>query len=86
MNSIREARDRPWGWLLQAAERVSMAGMTQWIDCCSPNPKVTGSIPSQDTCLGYRPGPQLGACQRQPHTVVSLPLSPSLLLCLKVNK
>ena len=31
--------------------------------------KVTGSIPSQGTCLGCEPGPQLGAYERQPITV-----------------
>ena len=45
-------------------------------------PKVTGSIPSQGTCLGCRLGPQWGPCERQPHIDVSLPLflppSPSL--------
>ena len=40
--------------------------------------RVTGSIPSQGTCLGCRPGPQWGALKRQPHIDVSLPLSFSL--------
>ena len=34
---------------------------------------LADSIPSQDTCLGCRPGPQLGACERQPINI-SLPL------------
>ena len=36
--------------------------------------KGCGSIPSRSICLGYRPGPQLGVCERQPHIHVSLPL------------
>ena len=36
------------------------------------NQRVTGLIPSQGTCLGCEPGPQLGVCKRQPHIDVSL--------------
>ena len=41
-------------------------GPLTWIDYQPENPKVAGSIvvgsiPSQGTCLGCRPGPQLGA-------------------------
>ena len=41
--------------------------------------EVAGSVPSQDTCLGCGPGPQLGAWERQLFAVslthhVSLPL------------
>ena len=49
--------------------------------CCSSgdwvraaNLRVTGSIPSQSTGLGCGPGPQSGACERQPHIDVSLSL------------
>ena len=42
----------------------ALAGVAQWIECEPVNQRVTGSIPSQDTCLGCRPGPHL----------VSLPL------------
>ena len=52
-------------------------GVAQWIERQPVNGKVTGSIPSQDTCLGCGSGPQLGVCERQPVNV-SLPLSPSL--------
>ena len=60
--------------------------MAQWIEFWPVNQRVTSSIPSQDTYLGCRPGPQLGVCERQPHIDVSLPLSPSLPLSLKINK
>ena len=46
------------------------------------NQKVVGLIPSQDTCLGYRPGPSFGGCKRQP-VCVFLHLSPSLPLIKK---
>ena len=64
------------------------AGVAQWIERQPVNQRVSGSIPSQGTCVGCRPGPQVGARERQPHIDVSLPLSlsPSLLLCLKINK
>ena len=65
---------------------LALAGVAQWIECWSANPNVSDLIPSQDTCLGCGPGPQKGACKRQPHIDVSLPLYPSLLLALKINK
>ena len=54
--------------------RTALAGVAQWIECQPMNQGGTGSIPSQGTSLGYRPGPQLGACERQTHMDVSLPL------------
>ena len=46
--------------------------------------RVAGSIPSQGTCLGCGPGPQLGVQERQPYIDVSLSLS--LPLSIKINK
>ena len=63
--------------------RLALAGMAQWIERWPANQRVTGSIPSQGTCVGCRPGPQ---CEGQPHIDVSLSLSPSLPLSLKINK
>ena len=57
-----------------------------WIECQPANQRAAGSIPSQGTCLGCGPGPQLGVHERQPHIDVSLSLSPSLPLSLKINK
>ena len=45
------------------------------------NREVTSSIPGQGTCLGCRPGPWLGACEKQPMDVslaLFLPPFPSL--------
>ena len=56
----------------------ALAGVVQWIERRPVNRRVAVSIPSQSTGLGFRPGPQLGSCKRQPHIDVSLPLSPSL--------
>ena len=53
---------------------LALAGVAQWIERQPVNQRVTGSIPSQGTCLGCRPGPQWGARERQPHIDVSLPL------------
>ena len=55
----------------------ALAGVAQWTEHRPANQRVIGSIPSQGTCLGYRPGPQLGAHERQPHIDVSLFLPPS---------
>ena len=51
---------------------AALAGVAQWIVCQPVNQRVAGSIPSQGTCLGCRPGPQLGARGRQPYTDDSL--------------
>ena len=53
---------------------IALAGVAQWIECWPANQRVTCSIGSQGTCLGCRPGTLKGACTRQPHINVSLPL------------
>ena len=50
------------------------AGVARRTRCRPVNRTVTGSTPSQGTCLGCGPGPQSVACKRQPHIDVSLPL------------
>ena len=40
---------------------MALAGVAQWIERRPANQRVAGSIPSQGTCLGCGPGPQLGA-------------------------
>ena len=64
----------------------ALAGVAQWTEHQPVNPRVAGSIPSQGRCLSYRPGPQWGATERQPHIDVSFPLSPSFSLSLKRNE
>ena len=64
----------------------ALASVAQWIECWSVNKRVISSIPSQDTCLGCKPGPRLRACETQPRIVVSFPLFVSLLPSLKINK
>ena len=65
--------------------------MAQWTECQPVNQKVTSSIPSQSTCLGCGPGPQLGVWERQlidvslVHRCFSPSLSPFLPLPLVVN-
>ena len=54
----KEGRVKVWA--------ASLAGVAQWIERRPVSQKVTGSIPSQATCLGCGPGPQLGAYKRQP--------------------
>ena len=66
-------------------ETSALAGVAQWIECQPENRRIASSIPSQGTHLGCRPGPQLGAHERQPHIDVSLPLSSSLPLSLEIN-
>ena len=33
-------------------KKMSLAGVAQWIECWPVNQRVSGSIPSQGTCLG----------------------------------
>ena len=61
----------------------SLASVAQWIEHQPANQKVAGSIPSQGTCLGCRPGPQLRACERQ---LIHVSLPVSLLFLLSKNK
>ena len=55
-------------------EMKALAGVAQWIEHGPANQRVTGSIPSQGTCLGCRPSPQWG-CVRSNHTLMFLALS-----------
>ena len=65
----------------------ALAGVAQWTQHLPMDQKVSSSIPSQGTCLGFGPGHhQLGACERQPHIDVSLPFFPSLPFTLEINK
>ena len=61
------------GEILEKKENA-LAGVAQWIECQPVNQRVPGSILSWGTYLCCRPGPQWGACERQPHIDVSLPL------------
>ena len=63
----------------------TLAGVAQWAEHWPANQGVAGSIPSQSTCLGCRPGPWWGESKKQPHTDVSLPL-PSLSSPVSKNK
>ena len=37
---------------------LALAGVAQWIEHWPVNQRITGSIPSQGTCLGCEPGTQ----------------------------
>ena len=63
-------------------KKIALDGVAQWIESRPANQRVTSLIPSQGTCQGCRPGPQLGMRKRQPH----IDFSPSLPLSLKINK
>ena len=54
------------GKVKQKTAETARAGVAQWIECHPANQGVAGLIPIQGTCLGYGPGPRLGACERQP--------------------
>ena len=54
---------------------MALAGVAQWIERGPVNQRVASSISSRGTSLGSGPGPQLGACEKQPHTDASLPFS-----------
>ena len=55
-------------------KKTTLAHVAQWIECWPVNQRVTGWIPSQNTCLGCRPGSLQEVHKSQPHTDVSLPL------------
>ena len=42
---------------------LALVGVGQWIERWPVNQRVSGSIPSQDTCLGCGPGPWCGGMQ-----------------------
>ena len=44
--------------LLKEKFSVALAGVAQWIEHRPANQRVTGSILSWGTCLGWGPGPQ----------------------------
>ena len=54
---------------------MALAGVAQWIELGPVDQRVAGSIPIQGACLGWGPGPQWGACEKQPHVDVSLSFS-----------
>ena len=59
--------------------------MAQWIEHWPANQRVTGSIPSADTCLVLGQVPSRG-CKRDNHTLVFLLFSFTLLSPLSRNK
>ena len=79
-------------WATLKINQAALAGVAQYTERWSANLKVAGSIPSQGTCLGFGPGPQLEVWERQPidvsltHRCVSPSLSPSLPLPLQIIK
>ena len=76
-------------WLLKSLwqKKVgTLAGVAQWTAHGPENQRVTGSIPSQGTCLGCGPGAQQGACERQPHINVSFLLFFPPFPSVKINK
>ena len=42
---------------------LALANVAQWTECQPTNQRVPGLIPSQGTCLGYRPGSPVGGMQ-----------------------
>ena len=58
---------------MQDKDHLAPTDVVQWVGHHPANCKVPGSIPGQGTCLGCRPGSQLGTCERQPIDV-SLPI------------
>ena len=72
------------GFWASKFHRPALGGMAQWIEHWPMNQKVISSIPSQGKCLGCRPGPQLGVCERQLIQCFSPSLSP--LFSFSLNK
>ena len=64
---------------------MALTGVAQWVEHCSANQKVAGSIPDQSTCLGRGQVPSWGM-QEATDLCFFPSLSPSLLFSLKINK
>ena len=62
----------------------ALAGVVSGLNTSLWNQRVTVSIASQGTCLGWGPEPQLGVRERQPHIGCFSPYL-SLSLFLKIN-
>ena len=60
-NSFSRDTEKPW--------LVWLSGLSAGL----PNQRVTGSIPSQGTCLGCSPGPQWGGSREASYTLMFLP-------------
>ena len=71
---------------------LGLDGVAQWIECQSVNQKITGSVPSQGTCLGCGSGTRMRTREGQPinvslkHQYFILSLSPTLSFSLEINK
>ena len=52
-------------WYVIELYTCVLGGVAQWIESQPFNQRITGLIPSQGTCLGFRPGLWLGVCERQ---------------------
>ena len=66
--------------------RRALAGGAQWIEHQPENQRVSGWFPVRAHAWLAGQVLSAGARERQPHIDVSLPLSPSLPLSLKINK
>ena len=75
----------PMYYLFYKISNAALADVAQWVERQTAKQRVTGSIPSQPTCLGCRPGPQWAGYKRQPHTDISLPLFLPPFPSLKIN-
>ena len=68
-----------WGAMKEKVGYLALAGVAQWTEHWPVNQRAISLIPSQDTCLGCRPGqvPSRGRV-RDYHTLMFLSLSVSL--------
>ena len=71
---------------IKKKEKQAVAGVGYWVECQPVNQKITSLIPGQGTCLGCRPGPQLGCLWEATSWCFSPSLSLSLPLSLEMNK
>ena len=77
-------REKALGWREHLSKKCGFCptGVAQWVECWPVNQRVSGSIPSQGTCLGC--GLRGNPLMFLSHIDVSLPFS--LPLSLKINK
>ena len=72
---------------LSENKQGALAGVAQWTEGRPVKQRAMGSIPSQGTCLGCRPGFLVKGVQEATiHWCFSPSVSLSLFVCLKINK
>ena len=72
INKLSKFNYMLFNFIKQTQKGPGWCGSVYW--AWASDQGVAGSVPSQGTCLGCRPGPQWGLREGQPHIDACLPL------------